>query len=278
MTDPLTGLPNRREFNERLEERMSAWRRRQEAFALLILDVDHFKKLNDERGHLAGDQMLTAIARALRTAVRREDFVARYGGEEFAILLPNTTLEQAKAVAEKVRESVSRVVVDHNGQKLSATISGGLAAIAGDDSPDVLIERADMAMYAAKASGRNRTCVHDGSSAGDAGTTGPRWAELIERSDSIGTAEVATIEPLDFGVYLLRDEISPQLAQTCDELRRYVEERAMQVAKERAVRSEKLISRSSETRSSIQARHSQNLAQFSRPHSLCRLVYASTTG
>jgi diguanylate cyclase (GGDEF)-like protein len=226
LTDPLTGLPNRREFNERLEERMSAWRRRQEAFSLLILDVDHFKKLNDERGHLAGDQMLSAIARALRSAVRREDFVARYGGEEFAILLPNTTLEQAKSVAEKVRESVSRTVVEHNGQKLSTTVSGGLAAIAADDSADILIERADTAMYAAKASGRNRTCVHDGSNAGDVGSSGPRWAELIERSDAIGTAGEANVTALDFGVYLPRDEISSELAQTCDELRRYVEERA----------------------------------------------------
>ena len=94
LTDPLTGLPNRRAFNDRLEERMSAWNRRREVFSLLMLDVDHFKKLNDEHGHLAGDQVLAAIAKVLRGAVRREDAVARYGGEEFAILLPNTSLEQ----------------------------------------------------------------------------------------------------------------------------------------------------------------------------------------
>ena len=111
LTDPLTGLPNRREFNDRLEERMSAWNRRKEVFSLLMLDVDHFKKLNDQHGHLAGDQVLAAIGRALRAAIRREDAVARYGGEEFAILLPNTSLEQATPVAQNVREAVARVVV-----------------------------------------------------------------------------------------------------------------------------------------------------------------------
>ncbi len=85
LTDPLTGLPNRREFNERLEERMAAWTRRHDVFSLLLLDVDHFKKLNDRHGHLAGDEVLAVIGRALRGAIRREDAVARYGGEEFAI-------------------------------------------------------------------------------------------------------------------------------------------------------------------------------------------------
>ena len=111
LTDPLTGLPNRREFNERLEERMGAWNRRHEVFSLVLLDVDHFKKLNDQHGHLAGDQVLAAIGRALRGAIRREDAIARYGGEEFAILLPSTSLEQATLAAEKVREAVARTVV-----------------------------------------------------------------------------------------------------------------------------------------------------------------------
>ncbi len=108
LTDPLTGLPNRREFNERLEERMAAWNRRHDVFSLVMLDVDHFKKLNDRHGHLAGDQVLAAIGRALRGAIRREDAVARYGGEEFAILLPATPLDQAVMVAQKVREAVAR--------------------------------------------------------------------------------------------------------------------------------------------------------------------------
>jgi diguanylate cyclase (GGDEF)-like protein len=227
LTDPLTGLPNRREFNNRLEERMSAWNRRQEAFSLLMLDVDHFKKLNDDHGHLAGDQVLAAIGRALRGAVRREDAVARYGGEEFAILLPNTSLEQAVHVAEKVRESVARAAVRHNGQSLAVTVSGGLAMIESKETGEALIHRADAALYAAKASGRNRTCVHDESGLKAAAAPGARLLELIQSAD--GESQPATVppcaDPSDFGSFLQRDAISAQLAHTCDELRRFVEER-----------------------------------------------------
>ena len=129
LTDPLTGLPNRREFNDRLEERMGAWNRRREVFSLLLLDVDHFKKLNDQHGHLAGDQVLAAIGGALRGAIRREDAVARYGGEEFAILLPNTSLEQAAHVAQKVREAVGADGRRTQSAKIAVTVSGGLATI-----------------------------------------------------------------------------------------------------------------------------------------------------
>lgn len=227
LTDPLTGLPNRREFNERLEERMAVWKRRQEIFSLLMLDVDFFKKLNDEHGHVAGDQMLAVIAKAVRSAVRREDAVARYGGEEFAILLANTTLEQAAVVAEKVREAVSRAVMKHNGLEISSTVSGGLAAIGPNDTSESLIERADEAMYEAKAAGRNRTCVHDGSHIELSSGPADRLVDFIQQKDTHGQPTVAgsDAEPLDFGVYLQREAISPQLAQTCEELRRYVEQR-----------------------------------------------------
>src|SRR3954447_7680967 len=143
LTDPLTGLPNRREFNTRLEERMAAWNRRREMFSLLLLDVDHFKKLNDRYGHLVGDQVLAEIGRALRSAIRREDAVARYGGEEFAVLMPATSLEQGVQAAQKVREAVSRIVVNCSGQPITVTISGGLAAIEANERVESLIQRAD---------------------------------------------------------------------------------------------------------------------------------------
>jgi diguanylate cyclase len=232
LTDPLTGLPNRREFNERLEERMSAWNRRREVFSLLMLDVDHFKKLNDEHGHLAGDQVLSAIAKALRGAVRREDAVARYGGEEFAILLPNTSLEQAVHVAEKVRQAVSRTAVEHNHQSIAVTVSAGLSVIEQGDSSESLIHRADAALYAAKASGRNRTCIQNGGEASLPAGPAARLLEIIHSADSdmFPSDETRRAERVDVGSFLQRDTISAQLADACDELRRFVEERGQRRA------------------------------------------------
>jgi diguanylate cyclase (GGDEF)-like protein len=188
------------------------------------VDVDHFKALNDEHGHPAGDRVLASIAQVLRQAVRREDAVARYGGEEFAILLPNTSLEHAAHVAEKVRDAVARSIVDNDGEKISVTVSGGLAAIEPTDTVQSLIQRADAALYAAKASGRNRMCAHDGkpplSRAG-------RLNDVIESAatNAHSTKTRVVAESLNVGTYLERDAISPELAQTCEELRRFVERR-----------------------------------------------------
>ncbi len=237
LTDPLTGLPNRREFNERLEERMGAWNRRRDVFSLLLLDVDHFKKLNDRHGHLAGDQVLAEIGRALRSAIRREDSVARYGGEEFAILLPTTSLEQAAQVAQKVREAVARVAVDRNNHQLAVTVSGGLATIEPNERVEMLIQRADSALYAAKAAGRNCAFVHngvdcrlaEGSALVAAQSSGPaaRLVELINSPEAHEPPadELPEGQPLEFGTYLPRESISAELAQTCDELRRFLDER-----------------------------------------------------
>jgi diguanylate cyclase len=237
LTDALTGLPNRREFNNRLEERMSAWNRRREPFSLLLLDVDHFKKLNDAHGHLAGDQVLAAMGRALRASIRREDAVARYGGEEFAILLPGTTLEQTITVSENVREAVSRLTVNHSGKRLTVTASGGIAAIRADESGDSLIQRADAALYAAKAAGRNCAFLHDGrdcSSIADfqaagrkSADSGANLVELINSPDLTSQLadEAGKEEISEFGSYLPGDKISVELAQTCEELRKFVKER-----------------------------------------------------
>jgi diguanylate cyclase len=236
LTDPLTSLPNRREFNNRLEERMAAWNRRQEIFSLLILDVDHFKKLNDEHGHLAGDQVLAAIGRALRTSIRREDAVARYGGEEFAILLPNTSLEETSHVAQNVRDAVARIGIDHNGHPLAVTASGGFATIQPGEEAEPLIHRADAALYAAKAAGRNCAFLHDGTSCrpaaeftGDVKPPAAAATELVALIQSAAPTSSTCENPSEtadsFGAYLPADEISPELAQTCEDLRRFMEER-----------------------------------------------------
>jgi diguanylate cyclase (GGDEF)-like protein len=238
LTDALTGLPNRREFNERLEQRMSAWNRRQDVFSLLLVDVDHFKKLNDRYGHLAGDEVLAALGRALRGAIRREDSVARFGGEEFAILLPSTSLEDAISAAQKVREAVARVAITRNNQQINVTVSGGLATIEPNERVEALIQRADSALYAAKEAGRNCTFLHNGidcrlaeglqSEMAQASNPAARLVELINSPDAhkppIEEPQDAPI--MKFGTFLPRDTISAELAQTCDDLRRILEQRA----------------------------------------------------
>jgi diguanylate cyclase (GGDEF)-like protein len=240
ITDPLTGLPNRREFNERLEERIAAWNRRREVFSLLLLDVDHFKKLNDRYGHLTGDQVLATIARALRGAIRREDLVARFGGEEFAILLPSTCLNEAIVAAQKIRDAVARITIDRGNQQISVTVSGGLATIQSNERAEGLIHRADLALYAAKEAGRNCTFLHNGIDCqlaeglqNEIASSSPaaRLVELINSPDSHkpSVEEPTRAEPLDLGRFLPRDNISAELAQACDELRRVLEQRASQL-------------------------------------------------
>ena len=238
LTDALTGLPNRREFNDRLEQRMSAWNRRQDVFSLLLVDVDHFKKLNDRYGHLTGDQVLAAIGRALRGAIRREDSVARFGGEEFAILLPSTSLNDAISAAQKVREAVARVAISRNNQQINVTVSGGLATIEPNERVEALIQRADSALYAAKGAGRNCTFLHNGidcrlaegfqSEMPQASNPAARLVELINSPDAHKQPieELQNAPIMKFGTFLPRDTISAELAQTCDDLRRILEERA----------------------------------------------------
>lgn len=210
LTDSLTGLPNRREFDARLEERMAGWKRRGEVFSLLLLDVDHFKKLNDRHGHQAGDVMLTTLGRALRNVLRRDDAVARYGGEEFAMLLPGTTLEQAKLVVTKVCEAAARATANHGGTPLNVTLSGGLATIQTGETAESLVGRADEALYAAKSAGRNCSFLHNCAACF-------RIGGLTENADANpGYAG-------NFHSAVLVDEpVSPELAEACEELRQYV--------------------------------------------------------
>lgn len=161
-TDPLTGLPNRRGLEDHLQLRMEAWRRHETPFSLVMVDVDHFKRFNDTYGHAAGDAALRAVGQALQDALRKHDVVARYGGEEFTIILPYTTVESAQAAVRKAVHAVAHSPVSFGGQSLAVTISAGLASVGIDERADDLIQRADKALYAAKADGRNRGWLHDG--------------------------------------------------------------------------------------------------------------------
>jgi diguanylate cyclase (GGDEF)-like protein len=161
-TDPLTGLANRRAFNEDLGRRIEQWRRHKVPLSLIMVDIDHFKSINDRYTHAGGDVALRHIADVLRGALREMDVPVRYGGEEFAIILPGTKLPEALGVSERIRATIASRGFVFEGQTVSLTASLGVAAAAPSDNMDALVERADAALYAAKQAGRNRAYVHDG--------------------------------------------------------------------------------------------------------------------
>jgi diguanylate cyclase (GGDEF)-like protein len=163
--DALTGLANRRKFQLQYEMEVLRQQRTGNPLVLLIIDIDHFKRVNDSHGHIVGDVCLKTVAYTLVDNVRATDLVARFGGEEFIVLLPDTTLEASEAVAEKVRQAVEQTVIQAEGmaQALQVTISIGASVkdAATVLSLDLLIERADVGVYRAKDAGRNRVCPGD---------------------------------------------------------------------------------------------------------------------
>ena len=162
LKDPLTGLANRRHFLSVLERVTDGVARSGEPALLLMLDIDHFKTINDTHGHVAGDQVLQAVAKCLSRCIRPMDMVARYGGEEFAVVLPNCLVSVGEAVAERIRMTVASLMIPVSPvSHVQATISvGGAYAPAWVRSTAPLwIERADNLLYRAKAEGRNRVCI-----------------------------------------------------------------------------------------------------------------------
>jgi diguanylate cyclase (GGDEF)-like protein len=154
--DPLTGLSNRRFILTQLAGMVSAARRHGRPLAAAIVDIDHFKAINDRFGHHVGDGVLATVTAALRRRLRAEDQLGRLGGEEFLVLLPDTDAAAAEAAAEKLRAEVAGAGIRHEGKDLAVTVSVGWAAWDGD-SPEGLLRRADEALYGAKARGRDLT-------------------------------------------------------------------------------------------------------------------------
>lgn len=164
--DGLTGLANRRNFDHDLGEACLRAAAREGRFALLLIDIDHFKPLNDRFGHLVGDQCLRQVAITLQSfSSRRGDHACRYGGEEFAVILSDVSPSEAYNIAEQLRATVERAQIYVSGGRraLNITVSVGVTAIASGspDAPDSVIERADRALYQAKHNGRNRACAYD---------------------------------------------------------------------------------------------------------------------
>jgi len=162
LKDPLTGLGNRRHLRSILERSIETVARTGESVLLLLLDIDHFKSINDTHGHLAGDQVLQAIANCLTDCVRPMDTVARYGGEEFAVILPHCRPLFGRAVAERIRQTVASLSISVAPQiNVQATISigGAYAPEWVRSTADLWIERADLQLYRAKSGGRNQVCL-----------------------------------------------------------------------------------------------------------------------
>ncbi|WP_373386710.1 GGDEF domain-containing protein [Pseudomonas alcaligenes] len=156
LTDPLTGLANRAGWSERLELEVARWKRYGGDLLLAVLDIDHFKRINDGYGHLAGDKVLKIIAGELARRLRKTDFLARFGGEEFVLLIPSTPPEGGLQLLETLRDAIEACPFHFRGEPVTITLSAGLTAFAAGESAEVAFERADQALYRAKREGRNR--------------------------------------------------------------------------------------------------------------------------
>ena len=169
ITDVLTGWHNRRYLQTRLHEELARSRRDGSTLTLLLIDIDHFKRVNDNHGHMAGDRVLAEVAQRIESRIRASDVAARYGGEEFVLLLPDTGPDAARSLSERLRAGVAeRPVALADGTELALTISAGLAAVAPTRQDedlkilaDSLLARADVALYEAKSAGRDRVATAD---------------------------------------------------------------------------------------------------------------------
>ncbi len=159
LTDPLTKLPNRHAYNERLHLEYNRWRRYKKPLSLIMGDIDLFKEINDTYGHIAGDTALKNTAAIIQNEIRTTDFVARYGGEEFVILMPETTLTEATKATNKIRLAIQNNEIHEGSSDFKVTISFGVANFENEDTFTDVLNRADQAMYRAKNKGRNQVCA-----------------------------------------------------------------------------------------------------------------------
>lgn len=157
MRDPLTQLPNRHGFELRLRDEMARSTRYDQPVSLALIDVDHFKRINDQFGHLAGDKVLKILAKQMSEQIRQTDYLARFGGEEFILLLPQTEVDDAFTAVEKVRQHISECPFNFQGKPVQITISIGVTQFLAGEALETWMHRADEALYRSKDEGRNRT-------------------------------------------------------------------------------------------------------------------------
>jgi diguanylate cyclase (GGDEF)-like protein len=159
--DSLTGLSNRRDFLAKVEQEEKRFQRTKRPFGFIILDIDHFKNVNDTHGHECGDKVLIGVSQNLRKTLRAQDTLARWGGEEFVCLLPETEIEGARKVAEKVRKDIERYSHHCNDVSVSVTVTLGVSVYEGSGTIEGCIRSADDALYEGKKRGRNQVVVMD---------------------------------------------------------------------------------------------------------------------
>lgn len=159
LTDGLTGMQNRRFFDDALREYIAEFRRIGKPVGLMILDLDHFKSINDTHGHDVGDEVLRAVAGCLKGMTRYHDVVARLGGEEFAVVTPNMDIELLRKFAERIRKGVANLTILNGNVRLKVTTSVGLAVWEDSETAEAFYRRADKQLYEAKRQGRNRVCA-----------------------------------------------------------------------------------------------------------------------
>ncbi|MNT20005.1 Response regulator PleD [compost metagenome] len=156
LIDPLTGLPNRAAWSERVDQEVLEWQESGGHLLMAILDLDHFKRINDSYGHLAGDKVLKIVANVLRKHLRSRDFIARFGGEEFVLLIPQTAMPIGYQLAERLRAAIEACPFHFKGERVTITLSIGISAFRSGERSEVVLKRADEALYRAKHLGRNR--------------------------------------------------------------------------------------------------------------------------
>ena len=159
LKDPLTGVHNRTALDQAILREIQLARRHGLSFSVMMLDIDHFKQVNDRRGHVAGDDALKTVARCIEGCIRSSDMLFRYGGEEFLALLSSTDSEGAKQLAERIRETIESTTCRFHGGSFAVTVSIGAAGFVDDESGLEIVERADAALYRAKRLGRNCVCM-----------------------------------------------------------------------------------------------------------------------
>lgn len=209
-TDGLTGLANRKAFDQKMDEYFVKWQQTKHPFTLALIDIDHFKKINDTYGHPAGDAVLKEMSARLRELSNESILVARYGGEEFAIIFEGE-LQHAADVMERVRQTIAGKSIAAEGHTISITISSGVARIMSDERIGKLVRRSDEALYSAKAGGRNRVFVHNGVLSESFGKLSPGTV-VAESSEVISTENPPTSNELEHRVLARLDRLISQEA------------------------------------------------------------------